>query len=104
MSTGGVDSSLVVALMQAQSSKPVRTFSVGFDDARYDESNHAAAVAAHLGTDHTTLKATSQMALDTIPQLADMYDEPFADSSQIPTTDCQPYPAARDCGFVWRWW
>ena len=85
MSTGGVDSSLVVALMQAQSSKPVRTFSVGFDDARYDESNHAAAVAAHLGTDHTTLKATSQMALDTIPQLADMYDEPFADSSQIPT-------------------
>jgi asparagine synthase (glutamine-hydrolysing) len=83
--SGGVDSSLVVALMQAQSSKPVRTFSVGFDDARYDESSHAAAVAAHLGTDHTTLKATSQMALDTIPQLADMYDEPFADSSQIPT-------------------
>ena len=83
--SGGVDSSLVVALMQAQSSKPVRTFSVGFDDARYDESSHAEAVAAHLGTDHTTLKATSQMALDTIPQLADMYDEPFADSSQIPT-------------------
>jgi asparagine synthase (glutamine-hydrolysing) len=83
--SGGVDSSLIVALMQAQSSKPVRTFSVGFDDARYDESNHAAAVAAHLGTDHTTLKATSQMALDTISQLADMYDEPFADSSQIPT-------------------
>jgi len=83
--SGGVDSSLVVALMQAQSSKPVRTFSVGFDDARYDESSHAAAVAAHLGTDHTTLNATSQMALNVIPQLADMYDEPFADSSQIPT-------------------
>jgi asparagine synthase (glutamine-hydrolysing) len=83
--SGGVDSSLIVALMQAQSARKIRTFSVGFDDPRYDESEHAAAVAAHLGTEHTTLRATSQMALDVIPKLPDLYDEPFADSSQIPT-------------------
>jgi asparagine synthase (glutamine-hydrolysing) len=83
--SGGVDSSLIVALMQGQSARKIRTFSVGFDDPRYDESEHAAAVAAHLGTEHTTLRATSQMALDVIPKLPDLYDEPFADSSQIPT-------------------
>lgn len=83
--SGGVDSSLIVALMQSQSSQKIRTFSVGFDDPRYDESGHAAAVAAHLGTDHTTLRATSQMALDLIPKLPELYDEPFADSSQLPT-------------------
>jgi asparagine synthase (glutamine-hydrolysing) len=83
--SGGVDSSLIVALMQSQSARKVQTFSVGFDDPRYDESEHAAAVAAHLGTEHTTLRATSQMALDVIPKLPDLYDEPFADSSQIPT-------------------
>jgi len=83
--SGGVDSSLIVALMQSQSDRKVRTFSVGFDDPRYDESEHAAAVAAHLGTEHTTLRATSQMALDVIPELPELYDEPFADSSQIPT-------------------
>lgn len=83
--SGGVDSSLIVALMQSQSSQKIRTFSVGFDDPRYDESEHAAAVAAHLGTDHTTLRATSQMALDLIPKLPELYDEPFADSSQLPT-------------------
>lgn len=83
--SGGVDSSLIVALMQTQASRPVRTFTVGFDDPRYDESNHAAAVAAHLGTEHTTLRATAQMALDMVPSLPQLYDEPFADSSQLPT-------------------
>lgn len=83
--SGGVDSSFIVALMQSQSSQKIRTFSVGFDDHRYDESEHAAAVAAYLGTDHTTLRATSQMALDLIPKLPELYDEPFADSSQLPT-------------------
>ena len=83
--SGGIDSSLVAALMQSQSSQKVRTFSVGFDDPRYDESGHAAMVAAHLGTEHTTLRATSRMALDLIPRLPELYDEPFADSSQLPT-------------------
>ncbi len=84
--SGGVDSSLIVALMQAQASLPVKTFSVGFDDPRYDESSHAAAVAAHLGTEHTTLRATARMALDLVPRLPHLYDEPFADSSQLPTS------------------
>src|SRR5690606_17061591 len=84
--SGGVDSSLIVALMQSKSSQKIKTFSVGFDDPRYDESEHAALVAAHLGTEHTTLRATSEMALDLIPQLPDIYDEPFADASQIPTS------------------
>lgn len=83
--SGGVDSSLIVALMQSQSSQKIRTFSVGFDDPRYDESQHAEAVAVHLGTEHTTLRATSQMALDLVPKLPELYDEPFADSSQLPT-------------------
>lgn len=83
--SGGIDSSLIVALMQAQAARPVRTFTVGFDDPRYDESDHAAAVAAHLGTEHTTLRATAQMALDIVPSLPQLYDEPFADSSQLPT-------------------
>lgn len=83
--SGGIDSSLIVALMQRQSDRPVRTFSVGFDDTRYDESAHAEAVARHLGTEHLTLRATSQMALDLVPSLPQLYDEPFADSSQLPT-------------------
>lgn len=83
--SGGIDSSLIVSLMQQQADRPVRTFSVGFDDTRYDESTHAEAVAAHLGTDHLTLKATPDMALDLVPRLPELFDEPFADSSQLPT-------------------
>lgn len=83
--SGGIDSSLITALMQQHAGGAVQTFSVGFDDARYDESQHAAQVAAHLGTQHTSLHATSRMALDLVPQLPSLYDEPFADSSQLPT-------------------
>lgn len=83
--SGGVDSSTIVALMQKQSSRRVRTFTVGFEEDGYDESLHARAVAAHLGTDHHELRVTSAEARRVIPHLPRMYDEPFADSSQIPT-------------------
>ncbi|MGN6808562.1 MAG: asparagine synthase (glutamine-hydrolyzing) [Trinickia sp.] len=83
--SGGVDSSAIVALMQAQSAKPVRTFTVGFDDATYDEAVHAKAVARHLGTEHTEIVVTAARALELVPKLPTIYDEPFADASQIPT-------------------
>ena len=83
--SGGIDSSLVCALMQAQSNSPIKTFTIGFEDQAYNEANHASAVAHQLGADHTELILKPEDALNLIPEMAQVYDEPFADSSQLPT-------------------
>ena len=83
--SGGIDSSLVVALMQAHSVRPVNTFTIAFGEKRFDEGEHARAVARHLGTDHTELRIAPTDALDLVPRLAQAFDEPMSSRSQVPT-------------------
>jgi asparagine synthase (glutamine-hydrolysing) len=102
--SGGVDSSLVVALMQKANTSPVRTFTIGFRETNYNEAPFASKVAEYLGTEHTELYVTPQEALEVIPRLPELYDEPFADSSSIPTfLVCRLARDEQFCGYV-RYW
>src|SRR5687768_8805943 len=83
--SGGVDSSLVAALMQQASTRPIKTYTIGFSEGAFDEAHHAARVAAHLGTDHTEVCLTGEDARSLVPTLPDIFDEPLADPSQLPT-------------------
>jgi asparagine synthase (glutamine-hydrolysing) len=102
--SGGVDSSTIVALMQAQSTLPIQTFSIGFHEAAYNEAHHAKAVADYLGTAHTELYVSPAEAMEVIPRLPTLYDEPFADSSQIPTYLVSRVDQTEGHGrIVWGW-
>ena len=83
--SGGIDSSIVTALMAKNSMEKPKTFTVGFKDSSYDESKYARAISKHLSTDHTEVLLEEDDCKDVIPQISKIYDEPFADSSQIPT-------------------